>query len=124
MQMETQMRREVLEIPDAVERLLTNGMGEIDAAADMLHKADPQFLATVARGSSDHVATYLKYASELLLGVPVASIGPSIASIYNAPPKITRGGVHHDLAVGSKPRHRGDGRCGDQTGGADISADQ
>ena len=38
---------------------------------------------SVARGSSDHAATYLKYVSELLMGKPIASIGPSIASIYN-----------------------------------------
>lgn len=81
----TQMRREVLEIPDAVERLLTKGAADIQAVADQLRQSNPAFLVSVARGSSDHVATYLKYASELLLGVPVASIGPSIASIYKAP---------------------------------------
>ena len=37
---------------------------------------------TVARGSSDHAATYLKYVAELAAGVPVASVGPSVASIY------------------------------------------
>jgi len=40
---------------------------------------------SVARGSSDHVATYFKYASELLLGLPVASVGPSVASVYGRP---------------------------------------
>ena len=84
----TQMRREVLEIPDAVERLLTDGAAAIEAAAEALRARDPLFLATVARGSSDHVATYLKYASELMLGVPVASVGPSVASIYKAPLKL------------------------------------
>lgn len=88
---ETQMRREVLEIPEAVARLLQQGEGDIIAAADKLRDLDPPLLATVARGSSDHVATYFKYASELLLGVPVASIGPSVASIYKA--KLRLGGA-------------------------------
>ena len=44
----------------------------------------PRFITTVARGSSDHAATYLKYAVELTAGVPVASVGPSVASIYGA----------------------------------------
>src|SRR6185503_12400837 len=44
--------------------------------------ADPRLIVTVARGSSDHAATYLKYAVELLAGVPVASVGPSVASVY------------------------------------------
>ncbi len=43
---------------------------------------DPRLIVTVARGSSDHAATYLKYLSELAAGVPVASVGPSVASIY------------------------------------------
>ena len=80
---ETQMRREVLEIPMAVDRLLQNGGDEIGRAADAIRALAPGYIVSVARGSSDHVATYLKYASELLMGTPIASIGPSIASIYH-----------------------------------------
>lgn len=80
---QTQMRREVLEIPVAVDRLLQQGGDDIRRAADAVRARDPQFMVSVARGSSDHVATYLKYASELLMGTPIASIGPSIASIYH-----------------------------------------
>nr|WP_321251986.1 SIS domain-containing protein [uncultured Ruegeria sp.] len=78
----TKMRREILEIPDAVERLLSQGAAQIQTAAQLARDADPRFLVSVARGSSDHVCTYLKYASELLLGLPVASVGPSVSSIY------------------------------------------
>ncbi len=99
----TKMRREVLEIPDAVDRLLTRGLPDIDAAAETLRQSDPAFLATVARGSSDHVATYLKYASELLLGVPVASLGPSIASIYDAPLKLKGAGCISISQSGQSP---------------------
>ena len=99
----TQMRREVLEIPDAVDRLLTLGVDDIERAAAILRQSDPLFLASVARGSSDHVATYMKYASELLLGVPVASIGPSIASIYNAPLKLRGAGCISISQSGKSP---------------------
>ena len=78
----TQMRTEILEIPVAADRLLSNGGDAVRRAADAVRARDPQFMVSVARGSSDHVATYLKYASELLLATPLASIGPSIASIY------------------------------------------
>ncbi len=78
----TRMRREVLEIPAAVDRLLTNGAADVVRAAAALRDRDPRFIVSVARGSSDHVATYFKYASELLIGVPVASVGPSVASVY------------------------------------------
>ena len=49
-----------------------------------IRERDPRFLVTVARGSSDHAATFLKYAVELTAGLAVASVGPSIASIYGA----------------------------------------
>lgn len=82
------MRQEILEIPDAVERLLLNGSTNIQNAAHSARDLDPRFIVTVARGSSDHVCTYLKYASELLLGIPVASVGSSIASIYGVKLKL------------------------------------
>lgn len=86
----TKMRAEVLEIPAAVDRLLTNGVDAIKAAAAAAREADPCFAVTVARGSSDHVCSFLKYALELELGLPVASIGPSVASIYNAQLKLAK----------------------------------
>jgi len=85
---QTKMRTEIEEIPVAVERLLTEGWSAIEAAAHAARAADPAFIVTVARGSSDHACTYLKYASELLAGLPVASIGPSVASIYKAQLKL------------------------------------
>ncbi|NRB17945.1 MAG: SIS domain-containing protein [Rhodobacteraceae bacterium] len=87
----TKMRREIDEIPEAVERLLTLGAADIARVAGVARELDPAFLLTVARGSSDHVCTYVKYASELLLGVPVASVGPSVASVYDARLKLNRG---------------------------------
>ena len=85
---QSQMFREIREIPDAVDRLLTKGTSAIEQTARDMARQNPRFLATVARGSSDHVATYLKYTSELLMGVPVASVGPSVASLYHAPLKL------------------------------------
>ncbi|WP_308916635.1 SIS domain-containing protein [Jannaschia sp. LMIT008] len=78
----TQMHREVREIPDAVDRLLSRGAPAIAAAAAAIRDLDPPFLLSVARGSSDHACTFLKYASELILRRPVASVGPSVTSVY------------------------------------------
>ncbi len=80
----TQMHREIAEIPEAVARLMEDGKAAREKAAAAARAVDPAFLVSVARGSSDHAATYLKYASELLLGLPVASVGPSVASVYHA----------------------------------------
>ncbi|EBA16846.1 Glutamine-fructose-6-phosphate transaminase (isomerizing) [Roseobacter sp. SK209-2-6] len=80
----TQMRREIEEIPLAVERLLSSGQMTIEDAASAIRQQEPQLLLSAARGSSDHACSYLKYVSEILLGLPMASVGPSVASIYNS----------------------------------------
>lgn len=81
---DTFMRQEILEIPEAAARLLDASDGALAAAGRQLRALSPKVVATVARGSSDHAASFLKYAIELSAGVPVASLGPSIASIYGA----------------------------------------
>ncbi|MBN9888683.1 SIS domain-containing protein [Pelagibaca abyssi] len=84
----TLMRQEIEEIPRAVARLLERGGPQIAAAAAALRAADPGMIVTVARGSSDHVCTGFKYAAEIMTGRPVASLGPSLASIYGAALKL------------------------------------
>lgn len=86
----THMRREIAEIPDAVARLIDGSDAALASAGRRLAELDPAFLATVARGSSDHAATYLQYAVELATGLPVASLGPSVASIYGVPLRLSR----------------------------------
>lgn len=78
----TQMRREIEEIPEAAARFLDRSRPAVAALASALRFHAPPVIVTVARGSSDHAATYLKYAVELEAGLPVASVGPSVASIY------------------------------------------
>ena len=69
---QTHMAREVAEIPEAAARFLDQSREAVLAAAAALHRKDPDLVVTVARGSSDHAATYLKYAFELEAGVPQA----------------------------------------------------
>ncbi|CTQ62982.1 SIS domain-containing protein [Roseibium album] len=76
----THMRREIEEIPDAARRLLKEAHPKIREIASKA--GSPVFLASVARGSSDHAASFLKYASEIYLGLAMASLGPSVSSVY------------------------------------------
>ncbi len=78
----SRMAHEIAEIPAAAERFLREAGGEARAIGRRLAGLDPRVLVTVARGSSDHAATYLKYAVEIATGRPVASLGPSVASVY------------------------------------------
>ncbi|MFN3954360.1 MAG: SIS domain-containing protein [Pararhodobacter sp.] len=87
---ETHMAREIREIPALTARFLAESQPALQATAQALRALDPQLVLTVARGSSDHAATYLKYAIELAAGVPVASIGPSVASVYRAQLRLPR----------------------------------
>jgi glucosamine--fructose-6-phosphate aminotransferase (isomerizing) len=64
-----------------IERCAT-GFAELGAR---LRRRPPRFVVTCARGSSDHAASYGKYLIETELGRAVASVGPSIASVYRRP---------------------------------------
>lgn len=55
--------------------------GELGA---MLRAKRPRAVITIARGSSDHAATFARYMIETKLGVLTASLAPSIGSVYNA----------------------------------------
>lgn len=66
------VERQLERLPDVLRRL----------AADRGARSRSSFV-TVARGSSDHAATYAKYLIETRLGVLTSSAAPSIASLYD-----------------------------------------
>ena len=78
------MAREIAEIPEVVERQIERGLPAYLEAGAALHRRSPAGLITCARGTSDHAATYCKYLFEIRAGIPVASVGPSVASIYRS----------------------------------------
>ncbi|HSU98742.1 MAG TPA: SIS domain-containing protein, partial [Roseiarcus sp.] len=83
------MASEVAEAGAVVRRQVAANAALTAGAAANLRALKPPFVATVARGSSDHAALYLKHLIELKLGLACASLGPSIASLYHAPLKLT-----------------------------------
>lgn len=76
------MLSEANESPEAVERLLHNEAKGIAEVGAWLRDCPPALVTMAARGSSDHAATFFKYLMEVSTGIPVASIGPSVASVY------------------------------------------
>jgi glucosamine--fructose-6-phosphate aminotransferase (isomerizing) len=50
-----------------------------------LRSLQPAMAATIARGSSDHAATYASYLIPFCTGRVVASIAPSLVSVLNSP---------------------------------------
>lgn len=73
------MAAEIAEIPEAAARLLDQGAGSIGAVAAALRSLSPVMMATVARGSSDHVATTLSYGLGMMSGIVPASYPPARA---------------------------------------------
>ena len=80
----TRMFREAAEAPACIARQAVEGRESLAAVGVALRELSPRFLTTIARGSSDHAATYAKYLIETAIGIPVASFAPSVSSIYEA----------------------------------------
>jgi glucosamine--fructose-6-phosphate aminotransferase (isomerizing) len=79
------MRREIEAIPEVVARFLAESADQVGAAVAAVRRADPAFVAIVARGTSDHAAIHLRYLIEVELGIPTGLVAPSVTTIYGAP---------------------------------------
>jgi len=79
----TEMFREAAEAAEAVARQ-QGAAADLERIAAALRARSPKVVMTCARGSSDHAATFAKYAIETRIGVPVASAAPSVASVYGS----------------------------------------
>ncbi|WP_152544576.1 SIS domain-containing protein [Actibacterium mucosum] len=118
--MTTLMRAEIGEIPEAAARLSAPDVQEeFRAIAARWTERNPAAFVTIARGSSDHAATYLKYVIEILSGRPVASVGPSVVSRFGASPQ---GGAVQAIAISQSGRSQDLGAAtkGFASGGAPV----
>ena len=99
----TAMAAEIHEAPQAVAAFFDRELPTLRNTAQRLAERHPSVIVTCARGSSDNAAAYFKYLVEILLGIPVASIGPSVASIYRAPLQLNGGVVVSVSQSGQSP---------------------
>lgn len=76
------MHRETSEAPEVVARLIGANERLVRDLGERLRRHPPRFVVTCARGSSDNAATFAKYVIEIALGTVVASVGPSVRSVY------------------------------------------
>jgi glucosamine--fructose-6-phosphate aminotransferase (isomerizing) len=86
--MTSTMLQEINEAGEAIARQLGHNGERLAELGARLRDLDPPLLATIARGSSDCCALYLKYLVEIMSGIPCASIGPSIATLYRTPMRL------------------------------------
>lgn len=76
------LEQEIESQPEVVARLLDREARHIAEIVTRLPSFDYALIA--ARGSSDHAATYAKYAWTTLAGYPVALAAPSLRTMYQA----------------------------------------
>ncbi|MCB1568703.1 MAG: SIS domain-containing protein, partial [Xanthomonadales bacterium] len=70
------------ESAQVLERQLERNEAVISELASTLKRTPPRVIVTCARGSSDHAATFAKYALETQLGIVTASSSLSVGSVY------------------------------------------
>ena len=112
----THMLAEAAEAPARVAALLAANAEVVGELAARLRARPPRAVTTLARGSSDNVATFARYLIETRLGILTASSSPSVSSLYAAVPAmddtlclvISQSGMSPDLLAAAQA-HRGAG---------------
>lgn len=84
----TKMFREAGQAASVVAAQLVANADRIQALAERLRAAPPRVVVTIARGSSDHAATFARYLIETRAGVLTSSAGLSVSSVYDASPNL------------------------------------
>ncbi len=78
------MAVEISQIPANLAHHIEHGLDGYRELGSGWRNADLRGFVTCACGSSDHAALFFKYLMETRTGLPVASIRPSVASIYRS----------------------------------------
>ncbi len=84
----SQLHAEILEQPDALQRLLDSQGGNIEIVAAAIRERAPRFVMLAARGTSDNAARYGQYLFGAHNRLPVALATPSLFTLYKSPPRM------------------------------------
>jgi glucosamine--fructose-6-phosphate aminotransferase (isomerizing) len=79
----THFEHEIREQPGVLAQLLQDPT--VRDVAEELRTRAPRLITTLARGSSDNAVTFFGHLAAQTLGLPVASLPPSLLSVYAAP---------------------------------------
>jgi glucosamine--fructose-6-phosphate aminotransferase (isomerizing) len=82
------MFREAEQASEVVRLQRRRNVRTIGSLARRLRGSKPRAVVTLARGSSDHAATFARYLVETRAGVLTSSASPSVGSIYDATPDL------------------------------------
>ena len=101
--MTSSMLAEIREAPALVAAALREDADLYVALGRALRARAPSFVATVARGSSDHAASYAAYLIGILTGRVTASLPPSLVTRYDVKPQLAQALVIAVSQSGASP---------------------
>ncbi len=84
------LQKEIAQQPGVITRLLDEGGAAIEAAAAAIRDRNPVFACIAARGTSDNAAHYAQYMFGALLRLPVMLATPSLHTVYETPPDLSK----------------------------------
>lgn len=78
------MEKEAFEAPQIIAKQFSANQSVWESIAEKIRANPPHFAMTIARGSSDHAATFAKYLLETRAGIVTASAAPSVFTLYQS----------------------------------------
>ncbi len=78
------------EQPEVIRRLLQEESAQAEKIAQAIRAFDPAFVLIAARGTSDNAGRYAQYLMSIQARLPVALATPSVHTLYETAPKLSR----------------------------------
>lgn len=84
------LEQEIASQPGVINQLLAEGADQVKRIAEAVHKFQPAYVYIAARGTSDNAARYAQYLMGVFNRLPVGLAAPSIHTLYEAPPDLSK----------------------------------
>lgn len=84
------LEAEIQQQPEVIEALLKREAATTREISQAIRAFDPAFILIAGRGTSDNAARYAQYAFGARARLPVGLATPSLHTLYEAPPRLTR----------------------------------
>lgn len=84
------LQNEIAQQPQVIQGLVTEGHDATVEVVNAIKAFDPTFVCIAARGTSDNAARYAQYLFGSTLKLPVMLATPSLHTIYQSPPDLSK----------------------------------
>ncbi|MBC8171872.1 MAG: SIS domain-containing protein [Anaerolineae bacterium] len=84
------LEQEIASQPDVIKQLLTEEANQVKRIAAAVRQFQPAYVYIAARGTSDNAARYAQYLMGVFNRLPVGLAAPSIHTLYETPPDLSK----------------------------------